>query len=52
MPGNATDKIDNNAYPIRTKVASISKYSAIPPHTPAILWSNDLLSFLLIIDRI
>ena len=45
IPGNAADNIEISTYPIRTMVASIPKYSAIPPQTPASMRSLERVNF-------
>lgn len=49
MPGKATEKVVRIAYPALTSVGSISKKSAMPPHTPASILSDDLVNLLCII---
>ena len=44
-PGNPVVKRDKRTYPTRTRVTSTPKYSAMPPHTPAIILSFDLYNF-------
>ena len=48
MPGKEKEKNVSRAYPARTRVGSTSKKSAMPPHTPASIRSEDFVSFLYI----
>lgn len=44
MPGKAAEKQVRITYPTRTSVGSISKKSAMPPHTPASMVFDDFVS--------
>lgn len=50
MPGNAAEKQLRKTYAMRTNVGSNSKYSAIPPHTPAMSLSFDFVNLLFIMS--
>jgi hypothetical protein len=48
-PGNPKEKQVSTAHKIRMSVGSRLKYSAIPPQTPEIFFSDDLYSLLVIV---